>query len=147
MCLSTYLEWPVNLLTGATSFGSSSSLYRVNPWGTCHINTFPSSEPDAIIRSLKGFLLESALVTSHCASTHQSVSNTGPVCPLKRGICSGNLPFSLTGITAKAPPPLASQLTARYSGFACVHHQLGPLGPGTGAGHEPSLNWYPTHCD
>jgi hypothetical protein len=55
------------------------------------------------------------------------VSNTGPVCPLKRGICSGSLPFSLTGITANAPPPLASQLTARYSGFAWIHRQLGPL--------------------
>ena len=58
---STYLECPVNLLTGATSFGSSSSLYSVKPWGTCHMNTFPSSEPEAITRSLKGFLTESAL--------------------------------------------------------------------------------------
>jgi hypothetical protein len=46
------------------------------------------------------------------------VSNTGAVCPRNRGICSGSRPFSLTGMTANAPPPLASQLTARYSGFA-----------------------------
>lgn len=49
---------------------------------------------------------------------YQSVSNTGPVCPRNSGICSGNRPFSFTGITAKAPPPLASQLTERYSGLA-----------------------------
>ena len=51
-------------------------------------------------------------------SSHQSVSNTGPVCPRNSGICSGSRPFSLTGITANAPPPLASQLTERYSGLA-----------------------------
>jgi hypothetical protein len=32
----------------------------VKPSGTCHMNTFPSSEPDAMIRSLKGFLGKSA---------------------------------------------------------------------------------------
>jgi hypothetical protein len=41
------------------------------------------------------------------------------VCPRKRGICSGTRPRSLRGITANAPPPLDSQLTERYSGFAC----------------------------
>jgi hypothetical protein len=48
---------------------------------------------------------------------HQSVSSTGAVWPLNNGICSGKRPFSLSGITANAPPPLASQLTARYSGL------------------------------
>jgi hypothetical protein len=49
---------------------------------------------------------------------YQSVSRTGAVCPRKSGICSGSLPFSFTGTIANAPPPLASQLTDRYSGFA-----------------------------
>ena len=48
------------MLTGATSSGSSDSLYSVKPCGTCHMNTLPSSEPEAMIRSLKGFLQESA---------------------------------------------------------------------------------------
>ena len=50
-------------------------------------------------------------VESVCGQSYQSVSNTAAVCPLNNGICSGNRPFSLIGITAKAPPPLASQLT------------------------------------
>lgn len=49
---------------------------------------------------------------------YQSVSSTTAVCPLKRGILSGTLPRSSTGITAKAPPPLASQFTEIYSGLA-----------------------------
>ena len=49
---------------------------------------------------------------------HQSVSVTTAVWPRKRGMTSGSLPFSCSGMTAKAPPPLASQLTARYSGLA-----------------------------
>jgi hypothetical protein len=57
-------------------------------------------------------------------TTDQSVSKTGAVCPRNSGICSGRRPFSLSGITAKAPPPLASQLTARYSGFALTSNQL-----------------------
>ena len=123
----SYLECPVSLLTGATSSGSSASLYNVNPFGTCHTKTFPSSEPEAIIESLKGFLGKSAPLPHPNVPTHQSVSNTGAVCPLNRGICSGSLPFSPTGITAKAPPPLASQLTARYSGFACPVSLVPPL--------------------
>ena len=43
--------------------------------------------------------------------SYQSVSNTTAVCPLNSGSSSGNRPFSLIGMTAKAPPPLASQLT------------------------------------
>jgi hypothetical protein len=54
--LHAYLEWPVNLLTGATSSGSSASEYSEKPLGTCHMKTFPSSDPEAIMRSLKGFL-------------------------------------------------------------------------------------------
>ena len=56
-----------------------------------------------MMRSLNGF---------------QSVSSTEAVCPRKSGIWSGSFPRSLTGMTANAPPPLDSQLTERYSGFA-----------------------------
>lgn len=48
---------------------------------------------------------------------YQSVSKTADVWPLNKGILSGSLPVSARGITAKAPPPLASQLTERYFGF------------------------------
>jgi hypothetical protein len=48
----------------------------------------------------------------------QSVSRTAAVWPRNRGIWSGILPRSLTGMTANAPPPLDSQLTERYSGLA-----------------------------
>ena len=51
---------------------------------------------------------------------YQSVSSTAAVCPRKRGIWSGSLPFSFRGMTAKAPPPEASQLTDRYSGLTCI---------------------------
>lgn len=50
-------------------------------------------------------------VENRLPEPYQSVSNTTAVCPLNSGICSGNRPFSLMGTTAKAPPPLASQLT------------------------------------
>lgn len=49
----------------------------------------------------------------------QSVSNTAAVCPRNSGRVSGRRPFSSMGMTANAPPPLASQLTEMYSGFAC----------------------------
>jgi hypothetical protein len=49
---------------------------------------------------------------------YQSVSRTAAVCPRKRGIWSGARPRSLRGMTANAPPPLDSQLTAMYSGLA-----------------------------
>lgn len=60
---------------------------------------------------------------------YQSVSNTTALCPLNSGSCSGNRPFSPNGITANAPPPLASQLTARYCGFALqlLDVESGPL--------------------
>lgn len=99
---ATYLECPASLLTGVTSAGSSASVNRVKSLGTSHIKILPSSEPEAMIRSLKG-----------C----QSVSNTTAVCPRKRGTTSGIFPFSFSGITANAPPPPDSQLTARYSGL------------------------------
>ena len=54
---------------------------------------------------------------------YQSVSRTTAVCPRNRGIWSGSLPRSLSGMTAKAPPPEASQLTERYSGLTCATHQ------------------------
>lgn len=44
---------------------------------------------------------------------YQSVSRTAAVWPRNSGIWSGALPFSLRGITAKAPPPLDSQFTER----------------------------------
>ena len=53
-------------------------------------------------------------------SFYQSVSKTTAVCPRNKGNCSGNRPFSLMGMTANAPPPLASQLTDIYCGFAFV---------------------------
>lgn len=81
------------------------------------MNTFPSSDPEAMMRSLKGFLIKSALAPQRAPIPYQSVSKTGAVCPRNSGICSGNLPFSFKGITANAPPPLASQLTERYSGL------------------------------
>lgn len=96
------LECPPNLLTGETSGTSSASVYSVNPSGTSQIPTLPSSEAEATMRSLKGF---------------QSVSSTAAVCPLNNGMTSGNLPLSSKGMTAKAPPPEASQLTLKYSGL------------------------------
>jgi hypothetical protein len=56
------------------------------------------------------------------AATNQSVSNTAAVCPRNNGICSGRRPLSFNGMTANAPPPLASQFTDRYSGLAYHHH-------------------------
>lgn len=101
--ISTYLECPLSFPTGLTSGGSSASVKRVKLSGTSHKNTLPSSDADAMISSLKGL---------------QSVSSTAAVCPRNRGNCSGSLPFSSSGITANAPPPLASQLTATYFGLA-----------------------------
>lgn len=59
-----------------------------------------------------------AYVFDPCTA-HQSVSKTTAVCPRNSGIRSGNRPRSFVGMTANAPPPLLSQLTARYSGLAC----------------------------
>lgn len=90
--------------------------------GTLHKKTFPSSEPDATSESLKGFLDFSVCLDAVEEGAHQgryqSVSSTTAVCPLNNGILSGTLPLSSTGMTANAPPPLASQLTEMYSGFA-----------------------------
>lgn len=44
--------------TGATSVGSSASVKRVNPSGTSQMKTLPSSDAEAMMRSLKGFLGE-----------------------------------------------------------------------------------------
>jgi hypothetical protein len=101
----TFFGCPLSLPTGATSLTSSAgkSLCSVKPSGTRHRKTLPSSDPEAMRESLKGF---------------QSVSNTTAVWPLNSGNRSGSLPLSLTGRTAKAPPPLASQFTAMYSGLA-----------------------------
>lgn len=55
-----YLECPLNFEIGATSAGSSASEYSVKPCGTCQTKTFPSSEPEAMMRSLNGFLPSSA---------------------------------------------------------------------------------------
>lgn len=51
-----YLECPASLLTGATSAGSSASVKREKSLGTSHIKILPSSEPDAMMRSLNGCL-------------------------------------------------------------------------------------------
>lgn len=69
------------------------------------MNTFPSSDPDAIKESLNG---------------DQSVSRTGAVWPRKSGIDSGRRPRWESGMTAKAPPPPDSQLTERYDGLALM---------------------------
>lgn len=42
------------------------------------------------------------------------------MCPRKRGIWSGSLPLSLTGMTANAPPPPDSQFTDRNSGLHLI---------------------------
>jgi len=54
----SYLGWPESFPTGATSSISSglTSGCRVNLSGTLHKKTLPSSEPEAIRESLKGFL-------------------------------------------------------------------------------------------
>ena len=99
----TFLACPLSLPMGFTSAGSSASVYSVKSSGTRHRNTFPSSEPEATMSSSKGL---------------QSVSSTAAVWPRNKGINSGSLPRSSRGMTANAPPPLASQLTERYLGFA-----------------------------
>jgi hypothetical protein len=86
------------------------------------MKTLPSSDAEAIRESSNGLLISSqyAMLCAH-NGPYQSVSSTGPVWPRKRGIISGRRPFSLIGMTAKAPPPLASQLTEMYWGFAYPH--------------------------
>lgn len=54
--MRAYLVCPLSLLTGATSAGSSASVKRVKSLGTSHMKILPSSEPEAITRSLKGCL-------------------------------------------------------------------------------------------
>lgn len=100
-----YRECPLSFPTGLTSSGSSASVRKLNLSGTCHRKTLPSSEAEAMMESSKGL---------------QSVSSTTAVCPLKRGNCSGSFPRSSKGMTANAPPPPASQLTARYLGLALI---------------------------
>jgi hypothetical protein len=122
------------------------SVCSVNPSGTlqrntslskqlCHSRcdvkkiTLPSSEPEQISESLKGFLPHVNIYLLRAWMTaYQSVSNTTAVWPLNSGMRSGSRPLSLIGMTANAPPPLASQLTAMYSGLACTLCQI-PLSP------------------
>ena len=52
----SYLEWPESFATGPTSGISSASTWRVKSLGTCQMKILPSSEPEATISSLKGFL-------------------------------------------------------------------------------------------
>lgn len=66
-------------------------------------------------------------------AAYQSVSKTTALCPLKSGNWSGSRPFSFNGMTAKAPPPLASQLTERYVEFA-----LKTVNVNCGIGHDGS---------
>ena len=77
-----YLECPVNFSTGATSTGSSASEYKLKPCGTCQMKTFPSSDPEAITLSLKGFLPSSAVASSKrhlnppiCVQNRRSMSS------------------------------------------------------------------------
>lgn len=61
--------------------------------------TLPSSEPDAIKESLKGFLANMTVIIFRPSEsiqrcTHQSVSSTTAVWPRKRGNRSGALPVS-----------------------------------------------------
>jgi hypothetical protein len=76
-----------------------------------------------MMRSFWGFLLERQRLrcpkNGRVLATHQSVSSTAAVWPRNKGIWSGSFPRSFRGMTAKAPPPLDSQLTERYSGFTC----------------------------
>jgi len=75
---------------------------------------------------------------------YQSVSNTTAVCPLNSGDCSGSRPVSLSGITANAPPPPASQLTEIYFGFACFNIRL--VRPSRHRCQKlPSPDLYPRH--
>lgn len=126
---SSYLEWPPSLLTGATSTISSASVYKVKSLGTSQRKTLPSSEAEATMRSLKGLLqtghqhLKRRAGSLGVATPYQSVSRTAAVWPRNSGIWSGSLPFSDSGITAKAPPPEASQLTDKYSGLTCRRHR------------------------
>lgn len=53
-----YLEWPVSLMDGETSWTSSpGSVWRVKFCGTSQTKTFPSSDAEAMMRSLKGCLV------------------------------------------------------------------------------------------
>ena len=51
-----HLECPESFTTGETSVISSASVWSVKSCGTSQMQTLPSSEPEATIRSLKGFL-------------------------------------------------------------------------------------------
>ncbi len=76
------------------------------------------------------------------------MSSTTAVWPLKSGIRSGSRPRSLVGMTAKAPPPLASQLTARYSGLAW-QVRLHPICGGFSSllrGSSPTHFLISSHC-
>ena len=146
---ATHFGCPLSFPTGATSWISSTGMSkrRAKSSGTLHKKTYdnqthsthsslnsemltlPSSDPEAMRESLKGFLQLLAWKWGSVAFPYQSVSSTTAVCPRKSGIRSGSLPFSLVGMTANAPPPLASQLTAMYSGLACpVRPLLLPFG-------------------
>lgn len=120
---SAYRGCPDNLEMGATSWMSSGlrAECTVKSLGTFQRKTLPSSEPEAMRESSKGCLSYLAFQRPRAyrsEDAYQSVSSTTAVCPLNSGIFSGTLPVSSTGMTANAPPPLASQLTAMYSGFA-----------------------------
>lgn len=48
--------WPLSFATGATSAGSSASVYKVKFSGTFQMKTLPSSEAEEMSESLKGLL-------------------------------------------------------------------------------------------
>jgi hypothetical protein len=144
---STYLECPVNLLTGATSFGSSSSLYSVKPWGTCQMNTFPSSEPEAITRSLKGFLTESALC-------FEPLDLHPPVCVQHRPSVSSKerdllrqATFLVDRYDCKGASTAGFPIDGEVFWICLDSLSARPSFRRPGRRREPSPNWYPTRCD
>lgn len=132
----TYRECPLRRPTGETSAGSSASECRVKFSGTLQRKTLcfvKNCIGDFVVHPLpchrlnqtptdcrrKGSCYNMSPALTVCdISTHQSVSSTAAVCPRKSGNRSGSRPRSVTGMTANAPPPLASQLTEMYSGLA-----------------------------
>ena len=54
--------WPLSLATGATSAGSSASVWREKPSGTFQMKTLPSSEAEEMSESLKGDLWAVSMV-------------------------------------------------------------------------------------
>lgn len=94
----SYFAWPESLPTGPTSGISSASTRRVKSLGTCQMKTLPSSEPEATMSSLKGFLqdhvsrgLAPRRAPSPSVDVPVGVQNSGSVAPEQRDLL-GQLP-------------------------------------------------------